>query len=91
MKLKLYTLIVHKFYDLFKLKITHLITSFYRSVPRTIYNQEEANRVVAYITNNNNYISYSALTIFDYAGVICSKGKDYLSTIHFQSHLNVIV
>ena len=69
----------------------HLIASFYRSVSRTIYNQEQAERVVAYITNNNNYISYSGMTIFDSAGVICSKGKDYLSTIHFQSHLNVIV
>ena len=69
----------------------HFIASFYRSVSRTIYNQEEANRVVAYITNNNNYISYVAMTTFDSAGVICSKGKDYLSTIHFQSHLNVIV
>ena len=83
------SVIVNYFYDLFKLKIMHLIASFYRSVSGTIYNQEDANRVVAYITNINNYISYSA--IFDSAGVICSKGKDYLSTIHFQSHLNVIV
>ena len=65
----------------------HLIASFYRSVSGTIYNQEEADRVLAYITSNNNYISYSALATIYSAGVICSKGKDYLSTIHFQSHL----
>ena len=69
----------------------HLIASFYRSVKGNVYNQEQVERVVAYITNNNNYVSYSAMTIFDSAAVICSKGKDYLSTIHFHSHLKVIV